>query len=150
MSTTEKVQGALHQAMREGRRDRMDALRLLVSALQRAEKDRPVGEFSDRDAEAVLRRERKQRLEAAEAYRAAGSEERALKEEADVPVIDEFLPQQLSQEELEALVDAAVAESGATSMREMGAVMKLVNERSQGRADGKAASELVRARLSGG
>ena len=72
MSTTENVQAALHQAMRDGRRDRMDALRLLVSSLQRAEKDRPVGEFGDRDAEGVLRRERKQRLEAAEAYRDAG------------------------------------------------------------------------------
>jgi uncharacterized protein len=147
MSINQRVQDQLHDAMKAGDRSRIDSLRLLVSALQRAEKDRPVGEFSDRDAEAVLRRERKQRLEAAEAYRAAGSEQRALHEEQDVPVIDEFLPQQLSAEELAALVDAAIAETGAGSMKEMGAVMKLVNERSQGRADGKAASELVRARL---
>jgi len=148
MSINEQVQGQLRDAMKAGDRSRIDSLRLLVSALQRAEKDRPVGEFTDRDAEAVLRRERKQRLEAAEAYRAAGSEERAVHEEQDVPVIDEFLPQQLSGDELAALVDAAIAETGAGSMKEMGAVMKLVNERSQGRADGKAASELVRARLS--
>jgi uncharacterized protein YqeY len=148
MSINERVQGQLHEAMKAGDRGRVDSLRLLVSALQRAEKDKPVGEFSDRDAEAVLRRERKQRLEAAEAYRAAGSEERALHEEQDVPVIDEFLPQQLTAEELAALVDAAIAETGAGSMKEMGAVMKLVNERSQGRADGKAASQLVRERLS--
>jgi uncharacterized protein YqeY len=147
MSINQRVQDQLHDAMKAGDRSRIDSLRLLVSALQRAEKDRPVGEFGDRDAEAVLRRERKQRLEAAEAYRAAGSEQRALHEEQDVPVIDEFLPQQLSADELSALVDAAIAESGAGSMKEMGAVMKLVNERSQGRADGKAASELVRARL---
>jgi uncharacterized protein len=147
MSVNQRVQDQLHDAMKAGDRSRIDSLRLLVSALQRAEKDRPVGEFSDRNAEAVLRRERKQRLEAAEAYRAAGSEQRALHEEQDVPVIDEFLPQQLSAEELAALVDAAIAETGAGSMKEMGAVMKLVNERSQGRADGKAASELVRARL---
>jgi len=148
MSINEQVQAQLREAMKAGERGRVDSLRLLVSALQRAEKDRPVGEFTDRDAEAVLRRERKQRLEAAEAYRAAGSEERAVHEEQDVPVIDEFLPQQLSGDELAALVDAAIAETGAGSMKEMGAVMKLVNERSQGRADGKAASELVRARLS--
>jgi uncharacterized protein YqeY len=147
VSINQRVQDQLHDAMKAGDRSRIDSLRLLVSALQRAEKDRPVGEFSDRNAEAVLRRERKQRLEAAEAYRAAGSEQRALHEEQDVPVIDEFLPQQLSAEELSALVDAAIAETGAGSMKEMGAVMKLVNERSQGRADGKAASELVRARL---
>ena len=147
MSINERVQEQLHQAMKAGDRGRIDSLRLLVSALQRAEKDRPVGEFSDRDAEAVLRRERKQRLEAAEAYRAAGSEERALHEEGDVPVIDEFLPQQMTADELAALVDAAIAETGAGSMKEMGAVMKVVNERSQGRADGKAASELVRSRL---
>ncbi len=134
--------------MKSGDRGRTDALRLLVSALQRAEKDRPAGEFGDRDAEAVLRRERKQRVEAAEAYRTAGNEERAAAEEADLPVIDEFLPQGLSEQELEAMVDAAIAETGASSMRDMGRVMGLVTSRAEGRADGKVASDLVRARLS--
>ena len=134
--------------MKSGDRSRTDALRLLVSALQRAEKDRPAGEFGDRDAEAVLRRERKQRVEAAKAYRTAGNEERAAGEEADLPVIDEFLPQGLSEQELEAMVDAAIAETGASSMRDMGRVMGLVTSRAEGRADGKVASDLVRARLS--
>ena len=148
MSLAQRVQSELHASMKSGDRGRTDALRLLVSALQRAEKDRPAGEFGDRDAEAVLRRERKQRVEAAEAYRTAGNEERAAAEEADLPVIDEFLPQGLSEQELEAMVDAAIAETGASSMRDMGRVMGLVTSRAEGRADGKVASDLVRARLS--
>jgi uncharacterized protein YqeY len=134
--------------MKGGQRERVDALRLMLSALQRAEKDRPSGEFTDRDAQAVLRRERKQRLEAADAYRAAGQDDRAAAEDRDVPVIDEFLPAAMDDEELSALVDAVIAETGAESMRDMGRVMGLVTQRSEGRADGRAASALVRDRLS--
>ena len=134
--------------MKSGDRVRLDALRLLYSALQRAEKDRPAGEFTDQDALAVLRRERKQRLEAAEAYRAAGQEERAAAEEADIPVIDAYLPAAMSDAELEALVDSAIAETGATTVRDMGRVMGVVTQRGEGRADGRTASALVRSRLS--
>jgi uncharacterized protein len=144
-----RIQDELKGSLRSGDRARTNALRLLLSALQKAEKDRPAGEFGEAEEQAVVRRERKQRVEAAEAYRAAGQEERAAAEEADLPVIDEFLPAPLSAVELESLVDAAVADSGATSIRDMGAVMKLVAERSGGRADGRAASTLVRARLHG-
>ncbi len=148
MSIIEQIQSRLRDAMKSGDRSRVDALRLLLSALQRAEKDRPAGEFGDQDALAVLRRERKQRVEAAEAYRAAGQEQRAAAEEADIPVIDEYLPAAMSESELEALVDAAIAETGATTVREMGRVMGLVTERAGGRADGRTASALVRSRLS--
>ena len=117
-------------------------------SLQRAEKDKPTGEFTDQDALAVLRRERKQRVEAAEAYRAAGQEERAAAEEADIPVIDAYLPAAMSDAELEALVEAAIAETGATTVRDMGRVMGVVTQRGEGRADGRAASALVRSRLS--
>ena len=143
----ERVQSELQTAMRGGDRTRVDALRLMLSALQKAAKDKPAGEFTDADAEAVLRRERKQRIEAAEVYREAGHVDRAAREEADVPVIAEFLPQAMSEAELEALVDAAIAETGATSMKEMGRVMGLVTQRGGGRVDGKTASALVRARL---
>jgi uncharacterized protein len=143
----ERVQSELQTAMRGGDRTRVDALRLMLSALQKAEKDRPAGGFTDADAEAVLRRERKQRIEAAEVYREAGHADRAAREEADVPVIDEFLPRAMGEAELEALVDAAIAETGATSMKEMGRVMGLVTQRGGGRVDGKTASALVRARL---
>jgi uncharacterized protein YqeY len=145
----ERVQAELRTAMRSGERSRVDALRLMLSALQKAEKDVPAGAFTEADAEAVLRRERKQRLEAAEAYRAAGHADRAAREEADVPVIDEFLPRAMDAVELEALVDAAIAETGATSMKEMGRVMGLVTQRGGGRVDGRAASALVRERLGG-
>jgi uncharacterized protein YqeY len=143
----ERVQSALQTAMRGGDRPRVDALRLMLSALQKAAKDKPAGEFTDADAEAVLRRERKQRIEAAEVYREAGHADRAAREEADVPVIEEFLPQAMSEAELAALVDAAIAETGATSVKEMGRVMGLVTQRGGGRVDGKAASALVRSRL---
>jgi uncharacterized protein len=144
-----RVQDELHAAMRAGDRTRVDALRLMLSALQKAEKDVPAGAFTDADAEAVLRRERKQRLEAAEVYRQAGHADRAAREEADVPVIDEFLPQAMGEAELEALVDAVIAETGASSMKEMGKVMGLVTQRGGGRVDGRTASALVRARLGG-
>jgi uncharacterized protein len=135
--------------MRSGRRSRLNALRLLLSALQRAERQGPRGSFSDADALAVLRRERKQRLEAAEQYRAAGQEQRAAAEEADVPVIDEFLPAPLSEAELRELVEGAIADTGAAGMRDMGRVMSAVSERSDGRADSRTAAAMVRERLSG-
>jgi uncharacterized protein len=148
MTIIEQIQSQLREAMKAGQRERLDALRLLYSSLQRAEKDRPAGEFSDQDALAVLRRERKQRVEAAEAYRTAGQEQRAAAEEADLPVIDAFLPAAMGDDELEALVDAAIAETGAATVKDMSRVMGLVTQRAQGRADGRAASALVRSRLS--
>jgi uncharacterized protein YqeY len=148
MTIIETIQSQLRDSMKSGDRTRLDALRLLYSALQKAEKDRPAGEFSDQDALAVLRRERKQRVEAAESYRAAGQEDRAAAEEADIPVIDEHLPAAMSESELASLVDAAIAETGAATVKDMGRVMGLVTQRAEGRADGRAASALVRSRLS--
>ena len=101
-----------------------------------------------KQAMAVLRRERKQRLEAAEAYDKAGQDDRAARERADLPVIEEFLPAPLSEQELAALVNAVIADTGAETMKDMGRVMGLVSERSGGRVDGRVASALVRDRLS--
>jgi len=143
----ERVKSDLTGAMRAGDRPRVDALRLVLSALQRAEKAVPAGEFSEADAQAVLRRERKQRLEAADSYRSAGRDDRAAAELADVPVIEAYLPAALSDDELSALVDAAIQETGAESMRDMGQVMGVVTARGEGRVDGAAAAALVRARL---
>ncbi len=143
-----EIQAQATAALKAGDRERLGALRLLLAALQRASKDVEGGELSQEQAEAVLRRERKQRVEAAEAYQAGGRPDRAEAEEAELQVIDEFLPAALSAEELEAIVDAAVTETGATSMKDMGKVMGLVQQKSGGRADGRAASALVRARLS--
>jgi len=143
----EQVKSDLTAAMRAGDRTRVDGLRLVLSALQRAEKALPAGEFSEADAEAVLRRERKQRLEAAESYTAAGRDDRAAAELADVPLIEAYLPAALSEDELAALVDGAIEETGAESMRDMGRVMGLVTARGEGRVDGATAAALVRARL---
>jgi uncharacterized protein YqeY len=147
VTLTERIQAELREAMKSGQRERLDALRLIYSSLQKAEKDAP-GEFGDEQAMAVLRRERKQRLEAAEAYDKAGQDDRAARERADLPVIEEFLPAPLSEQELTTLVDAAIADTGAATMKDMGRVMGLVTERSGGRADGRVASALVRDRLS--
>lgn len=134
-------------ALKAGDRQRVGALRMLVAALQKAEKDAPDGELSQEASEAVLRKERKQRIEAAEAYRAGGRSDRAEAEEGEIVVIDEFLPAALTQQELEAMVDEAIASTGASSMKDMGRVMGAVTQASGGRADGRAASALVRARL---
>jgi uncharacterized protein len=145
----DEIKTASTTALKAGDRERVGALRMLIAALQRAEKDSANGELSQEAAEAVLRRERKQRIEAAEAYRAGGRPDRAEAEEAEMEVIDEFLPAAMTEEELEAAVDAAIAETGATSMKDMGRVMGAVTAASGGRADGRAASALVRARLQG-
>lgn len=142
----ERIQDELKTSLRAGNSARTSALRLLLAALQKAAKDG--GEVTDEREQAVLRRERKQRVEAAEAFEAAGRADRAAAERAELDVIDEFLPAGLSGEELARLVDEAISETGASSMRDMGKVMGLVTQRSGGRADGRAASELVRARLS--
>jgi len=147
LAVIERVQDDLRASMRAGERGRVEALRLVLSSLQRAAATKARGAFTDEEAVAVLRRERKQRVEAAAAYRAAGHEDRAEREEADLPVIDALLPAALAPEELEAVVASAVAETGASGPGDMGRVMQLVKERTAGRADMKEAAALVRARL---
>ena len=130
--------------MKAGERQRVGALRLIASALQQEAK------LGTEDEIAVLQRERKTRLEAAEAFRKGGSEDRAAAEEAESELIEAYLPKQLSDEELGELVGAAIEEAGASEPREMGKVMSLVMPRVQGRADGKRVSGAVRERLDGG
>ena len=138
----ERVQADTREAMKAGERHRVGALRLVASALQQDAKE------GDGDETAVLQRERKRRLEAAEAYRDGGNAERAAGEEAEAELIAAYLPEQLSDEELGGIVDEAVAESGATEIKQMGQVMGLVMPKVEGRADGKRVSEAVRSRLS--
>lgn len=130
--------------MKTGERERVGALRLIASALQQEAK------LGTEDEIGVLQRERKKRLEAAEAFRKGGSEDRAAAEEAESELIEAYLPEQLSDEELGELVGAAIEEAGASEPREMGKVMSLVMPRVQGRADGKRVSGAVRERLDGG
>ena len=146
MTVTERISTELRDAMRSGRADRRDALRLIYAALQKAEKDRPEG-FGDDQALAVLRSERKRRIEAAEAFRSGGRDEQAEAEEQELAVLQEFMPEPLSEEDLEEIVDDAIAENGATSMRDFGRVMADVMPQVSGRADGSVVSQLVKEKL---
>jgi uncharacterized protein YqeY len=141
MSVLEQVKTDVTAAMKAGERERVNALRLIVSELQKAEKD---GAGDDVE---VLQRERKRRLEAAEAYRDGGRDDLAAGEEREAELIAGYLPAQISDEELGAIVGDAVAESGATSPAEMGKVMALVMPQVKGRADGKRVSAAVKEKL---
>jgi uncharacterized protein YqeY len=142
--------GTLEQEVREAMLardgDRRDALRLILSSLKSAEKDlqRPL---SDEEELQVLQRERKKRHGAADAFRSAGREEQAAKEEGELAILEEFMPEPLSEEQLDQIVDDAIAENKATSMRDMGRVMADVMPQIAGRADGSAVSQLVREKL---
>ena len=141
MSLADKVKQDLVVAMKAGERDRVGALRLLLSELQKNAKE------GDGDELAVLRRERKRRLDAAEQFRGAGRDELADGEEAEARLIEGYLPAQLGEDGLRAIVAAAVAETAASSPKDMGAVMKVAMAKAAGKADGKAVSALVREAL---
>jgi uncharacterized protein len=146
MTLIAEIEGDLTDAMRARERVRTDALRLILAALRAAEKE--LGRELKEDEELqVLQRERKRRAEAAEAFRSAGREEQADKEEEELEVIEEFMPEPLAENELERIVDDAIAETGATSLRDLGRVMADVMPQVAGRADGSAVSQLVREKL---
>ena len=140
------IENELKQARLAREDDRRDALTLILSSLRSAEKElqRPLHEDEELQ---VLQRERKRRLESAEAFRAAGREEQAQAEEAELAVLEEFMPEPLSEDDLERIVDDAIAEVGATSMRDLGRVMADVMPQIAGRADGSAVSQIVREKL---
>jgi hypothetical protein len=131
------VQSDVTASLKAGDREKANALRLIVNELQKAAKT------GDTDEVAVLQRERKRRLEAAEAYRDAERSDLAQAEEREASIIEEYMPEQISDDELRAIVGDAVAESGATSPREMGKVMSAVMPQVKGRADGKRVSAMV-------
>jgi uncharacterized protein YqeY len=143
MAIAEQIKTDLQGAMRAGEKDRVGALRLVLSELQKAAKEGPDDEL------AVLRRERKRRLEAARAYTEAGREDLAAGEQAEATLIATYLPAELSDDELAAIVKQAVADSGAESAKDMGAAMRAVMAVVDGRADGKRVSGLVQAALRG-
>jgi uncharacterized protein len=147
VSITDRVQSDMAAAAKAREQQRLAALRLVLDALKKAAKEAR-GELDEQTEIAVLKRERKRRAEAAEAYRAGGRAELAAAEQAEAAVIDEYLPEQMSDQELEALVSAALGETGAQSPSEMGKVMAAVMQRVGGRADGRRVSELVREKLS--
>jgi uncharacterized protein len=143
MAIVDQIRLDLQGAMRAGEKQRVGALRLVLSELQKSLK-----EGSD-DELAVLRRERKRRLEAADAYGEAGRHDLATGERSEAELIGAYLPAELSDAELQAIVERAVRDSGAQSVKDMGQAMKQAIAAVDGRADGKRVSGLVRASLQG-
>ena len=142
----ERLEEDLTESMKSRDETRRDAVRLILASLRSAEKDlqRPL---SDGEELQVLQRERKKRREAAEAFRAAGRDEAADQEDTELAILGEYMPEQLSEEDLESIIDDAIAENGATSMRDLGRVMADVMPQVAGRADGSVVSNLVREKL---
>jgi uncharacterized protein len=141
VSILEQVQEDVKTAMRAGERERVSQLRMLVNALQAEEKE------GKGDEVAALQRERKRRLDAAKALREGGRGDKADAEEAEAKLIETYLPEQLSEEELSDLVSGAVEETGASEPKDMGGVMKVLMPKVGGRADGKRVSQAVREKL---
>lgn len=146
MSLIARIEGELKDAVKARDAERRDALRLILNALRAAEKELQRS-LTEGEELQVLQRERKRRQEAIEAYRAAGRDEQAEGEQRELRILEEFMPEPLSEEELERIVDDAIAEVGATSMRDLGRVMADVMPQIAGRADGSRVSQLVREKL---
>ena len=141
MSILEQVQEDVKQAMKAGEKDKVGALRMIVNALQAEEKE------GKGDEVAALQGERKRRLDAAEELRKGDREEQAKAEEMEAELIEGYLPEQLSDDELSELVSGAIEESGASEPKDMGGVMKVLMPKVGGRADGKRVSQAVREKL---
>ncbi len=146
---SQQITEDMKTAMREKNAVALGAIRMLKSAIKNAaiEKGGADAELTDPEVVAVVRREVKKRQDSIEQYQSAGRAELAEQEEAEIGVLQAYLPEPLSESELTAIIDAAIAEVGATSRKEMGAVMKLVQDRTAGRADGKTLSQAVMAKL---
>jgi uncharacterized protein YqeY len=140
------IEDEIKEAMKAHDAERRDALRLIVNALKGSEKElqRPL---SDDEELQVLQRERKKRVEAADAFRTGGRDEQAAMEERELAILEEFMPEPLSEDEIEEIIDDAIAEVGATSMADLGRVMADVMPQIAGRADGSTVSQIVREKL---
>ena len=146
MTLIVEIEDELREATLAREAERRDTLRLILAALRGAEKELQRPLTGDEELQ-VLQRERKRRTEAAEAFRAGGRDEQAESEERERDVLEEFMPDPLSEEEIETIIDDAIAECGATSLRDLGRVMADVMPQVAGRADGSAVSQLVREKL---
>ncbi len=146
MTLITELEEDLTDAIKSGEESRRDTLRLILSELRLAEKElqRPLDESEELQ---VLQRERKKRVEAAQAFRDAGRDEQADQEEDELEVIEDYMPEPISEDELEQIVDDAIAETGATSLGDLGRVMADVMPQVAGRADGSTVSAFVREKL---
>ena len=151
MALKEKLQNELTEAMRARDEVRSSTIRMVLTAIKNEEvSGKEARELSDAEVITVLSREAKKRREAAEAFEQAGAADRAANEKAEGVIIAEYLPAQLSESEIKELIAAAITETGATGPQQMGQVMKLIQPKIAGRADGGIVSSLVKAALSGG
>lgn len=150
MPIVEQINRDITEAMKAKEAERLSALRMAKTALKMRETELPGG-VDDAEAQRVLNTLLKQRRDAAEQYRAGNREDLALKEENEARIIQSYLPAQATQEEMSRAVDESIREAGATSPKDMGAVMKAVRPKLEGKSvDGKALSDMVKQRLSGG
>ena len=151
MALKEKLQNDLTEAMRARDEVRSSTIRMVLTAIKNEEvSGKEARDLSDAEVITVLSREAKKRREAAEAFEHAGAADRAANEKAEGVIIAEYLPAQLSESEIKEMIAAAIAETGATGPQQMGQVMKLIQPKIAGRADGGIVSSLVKAALSGG
>ena len=151
MSLKEKLQNDLTDAMRSRDELRSSTIRMVLTAIKNEEvSGKEARELSDSEIITVLSREAKKRREAAEAFEQAGANDRAATEKAEGGVIAEYLPKQLSESEIKELIAASIKESGATTPAQMGLVMKALQPKIAGKADGGTVSALVKAALTGG
>ena len=151
MALKEKLQNDLTEAMRARDEVRSSTIRMVLTAIKNEEvSGKEARDLSDAEVITVLSREAKKRREAAEAFEQAGAADRAANEKAEGVIIAEYLPAQLSETEIKEMIAAAITESGATGPQQMGQVMKLIQPKIAGRADGGIVSSLVKAALSGG
>jgi uncharacterized protein YqeY len=146
MSLIKRIEDEVKAARLARDEDRRDALSLVLNSLQAAQKELQRS-LSDDEELQVLQRERKRRLEAAEAFRAGGREEQAEDEEYELEILEEFMPEPLSEDEIVEIIDDVISEVGATSIRDMGRVMAGVMHQVSGRADGSTVSQLVKEKL---
>jgi uncharacterized protein YqeY len=146
VSVRAQIQDDTKAAMKQRDKTRVGALRMLGAALKNAEIEagRPL---TEQEEQTILRRQLKQRDESAEAFRRAGREEQAASESAEAEIVRAYLPEPLSPAELDQIVEKAITDTGATSMKDMGSVMGRAVELAEGRADGRQLSALVRNRL---
>lgn len=143
----QKLQEEMKAAMKSGDKDRLSTIRMLISEIKKVQIDTKK-ELSDEEIIQILQRYVKQRKEALEQYKKANREDLAQKEEKEIQIVQEFLPQPLSEEELRKIIDETISQLNATSIKDMGKVIKAVMEKVKGRAEGSVVSSLVKEKLS--
>ena len=148
MSLLERLTDDMKTAMKAGDKDTLGVVRRAIAAMQNARIEKRE-DLDEQEEIKVIRSIAKQHKESIEQFRAAGREDLATKEEAELEILSTYLPAEMDQAQLEALVDAAIAESGASSMKDMGRVIKIVMAKAQGQAEGGAVSALVKGKLGG-